>query len=533
MKFLIKILFCFLIFFKILFCFSETTWKFSTPSSEFEICFVPKIIEGNFYIPIKELLTKFNAEIFWYGKEKKLEFYVFNKRVSIQIENKNFLIQGEEKTLSSPPLLIEGNIFLSLKAISEILDFKYYVSMKDRYIKFISFINKVEILKEEKFQIKIISTIPTKYKLEKLQFPDRIVVDFPESILNLEEKFYKIEEGAIRNLRISQFTTNPYVVRFVIDLDVPLNFKIFQKENETILEFNKQIKEITYEVEEEKVKIKIRGTSPLSYIPAEYRNPWRLVFDFSECILGIKEKEIKIEKGIVEKIRMSQFQIQPEIVRIVIDLQTRSSFKIYPVEENREILIELSTLIPSLNNKIIVVDPGHGGRQNGAISPWGIKEKELNLEIAKNLYELLILNGCLVIMTRTEDVEISLEERVAIANLNKADIFVSIHNNSLPANPKIKGTETYYYTYFSKPLAIAIQKNLTEETGLVNRGVKTAGFVVIKKTNIPAVLVEVGYLTNKEDEEKLRDSEFKKKVALGIFRGIKEYFENEELIPVE
>lgn len=525
-----KILFFLIFLFQSSFCFSEP-WKFSTPSQDFEIEFVPKIIEGNFYIPLREILDKFSAEVLWHNKEKKLEFYVFKKRVIIQIENKNFLIDGKEKILTFPPVILEGEIFISLKSLSEILGFKYYVDMKNRFIKFITLINEIEIAKGKNVQINISLTLPARYRIEKLQSPERIVIDIQDSILDVEKKIYEIEEGAIKILRVSQYSTIPYITRLVIDLDVPLNFKIFSKENRITIEFNKQIKEVTYEISEETVKIKIEGTSSLIFIPREYREPWRLVFDFPECLLGIKEKEIKIEKGIVKGVRMSQFQIEPDIARIVIDLQARSCCKIYP--EDKEILIEISWFTPSLNKKVVVIDPGHGGRQNGAISPSGVIEKEVNLEIAKNLYELLTSEGAFVIMTRTEDKEVTLEDRVSIANLNRADIFVSIHNNALPSNPAIRGTETYYHTPFSKSLAAAIQKRLTEEIKLPDRGIKVAGFVVIKKTNMPAVLVEVAYLTNPEDENLLKDTEFKKKTALGIFKGIKEYFENEQIIPSE
>ncbi|MCG8539445.1 MAG: N-acetylmuramoyl-L-alanine amidase [Clostridia bacterium] len=151
-----------------------------------------------------------------------------------------------------------------------------------------------------------------------------------------------------------------------------------------------------------------------------------------------------------------------------------------------------------MRNRIIILDPGHGGWDLGAVS-MGIKKKDLNLKIAARLYFLLQNRGIKVKMTRTDDSYIFLGDRVRMANNLKADIFISIHCNAA-SSTKANGIETLYYPGSTKGKALAeeIQLKLVDKLKREDRGIKTRDdFFILKYTSIPAVLIECGFLTNK------------------------------------
>jgi len=170
---------------------------------------------------------------------------------------------------------------------------------------------------------------------------------------------------------------------------------------------------------------------------------------------------------------------------------------------------------------IIMIDPGHGG-EPGAIGPSGVREKDINLLVAERLHLLLADAGIEAYMTRIGDEEVSLAKRAEKANNISADYFISIHCNAANS-PTAHGTETYHYpgSVKGRALAQAVQQELVSATGLADRGVKEANFYVLRMTAMPAILVELAFLSNPEEERLLIDPEFQTKCARAIWEGIK------------
>lgn len=173
----------------------------------------------------------------------------------------------------------------------------------------------------------------------------------------------------------------------------------------------------------------------------------------------------------------------------------------------------------------IYIDPGHGGNDPGAVGIGGIKEKDINLAVAKYLQTELKRQGFDVMMSRTSDVTKSLKERTSEANKWGADIVVSNHSNAHPRNI-IHGTETYVYKYGfkSEMLANNVQINLVSTLGTKNRGVKEGNFAMVRDTVAPAILVELGFISNEEDCAKLMTATYQKECAVAICKGICKYF---------
>lgn len=173
----------------------------------------------------------------------------------------------------------------------------------------------------------------------------------------------------------------------------------------------------------------------------------------------------------------------------------------------------------------VVIDPGHGGTDQGAAGASGENEKDFTLQLSHKVKELIQEEPRIeVYMTRTDDRFLSSvdRERPEMANQLDADLFISIHGNTY-TDPDVSGTETYYYRKESFKLAKILHKHVAEATGFRDRGVKKEDFFVIKDTKMPAVLLEVGYLTNPRDEAQMFTDDFQYRIAASIREGMKEY----------
>ena len=226
------------------------------------------------------------------------------------------------------------------------------------------------------------------------------------------------------------------------------------------------------------------------------------------------------------------------------------------------------SLIRTLGLKIgkIVIDPGHGGHDTGTIGPNGLEEKDLVLEVGRRLGKLLETRlGAEVVYTRKNDTFIPLETRTAIANQQRADLFISIHANS-SNDSAARGVETYYLNFTSSPdaLEVAARENAVSEKsiyelqdlvkkialkekieesrefasdvqsslhsglsaknpGIRNRGVKKAPFIVLIGANMPSILAEISFVSNPGDEHRLETSEYRQRIAESLYRGIAKY----------
>lgn len=179
-----------------------------------------------------------------------------------------------------------------------------------------------------------------------------------------------------------------------------------------------------------------------------------------------------------------------------------------------------------LKNLVIAVDAGHGGKEFGAIGCCGDKEKDINLAIAKGVNDELVARGAKVVMTRVDDVDVSLQDRVKIAKEKDAALSVSIHANALPdgADPiKNRGTSVYYYYNQAKPLADSILNSMTVNLCTQNDKVRQGSLALVRSTSSVSVLIEVAYIINPDDYALLTDKDFQVKCAKAIADGIEGY----------
>lgn len=176
-----------------------------------------------------------------------------------------------------------------------------------------------------------------------------------------------------------------------------------------------------------------------------------------------------------------------------------------------------------LQNKTIVIDPGHGGGDNGTTGANGTLEKKLTLKTAYLLYDKLKAAGANVFLTRNSDTYLSLSSRVMMGQVNQADAFISLHYDS-NLDPTLRGTTGYYYHAYQKALAVALFNATVEKTKLFNRGVRFGDYHVIRENSQNAVLIELGYLSNPEEEAILNSNTYQANAATGLYNGLVQYF---------
>lgn len=338
----------------------------------------------------------------------------------------------------------------------------------------------------------------------------------------------------------------------------------------------------------DKTRIVIDMSEQSNYKVITLNDPDRIVVDIDASIskLSVEQRDIQINDLLVDKVRTGQFN--KETVRVVVDLKNKYEYQVFNLSAPQRIVADIfipedkkaitseslkETTSKELEEKsqtIVVIDPGHGGKAPGAIGINGTKEKDVVLDIALKLQKLLQENQVAAYLTRDRDVDVPLENRPLVALQKEASVFISIHVNSIlrKGSTSVGGVETYvlnsryigasakdvadrenkasqYHNYegdllnqiiadleesasisFSLEFADIVQKKLIQHSGLENRGVKQAPFIVLKGVNMAAVLIEVGFISNPNEEKLLNTPEFRGKIAQALSQSIIEYLKS-------
>jgi N-acetylmuramoyl-L-alanine amidase len=267
-------------------------------------------------------------------------------------------------------------------------------------------------------------------------------------------------------------------------------------------------------------RVLVEATRPFEYTVRELFEPDRLVIDIPGGIFIPVKQEIPVAGAVVAEVRAAQFQADPDVTRVVIVFRRKAAYTVTPSEPGGTLVVEIPE--QSVRAHVVAIDAGHGGRDMGATGPTGLLEKDVVLDIAQRVRELLVGAGIRVVMTRETDTFVELTDRPRIARQQGASVFVSIHANA-SVRPAPNGSETYYLSPQSQVLAQMVQEEFGRIAGLANRGVRTANFLVLRESDVPAALVEVAYLSNQEEEARLRAAAFRQRLAEAIARGVQRF----------
>lgn len=274
-------------------------------------------------------------------------------------------------------------------------------------------------------------------------------------------------------------------------------------------------------------------------------NKYQLIFNIEDAQISNISRQEKLDGNIAKKVFLQEKKDTVQ-GKIYLQEEVNNNYKIYSLGK-KGIAIDIfnsvvntpvvsDVALSNVKNKIITIDPGHGGSDFGAVGHNGYTEKEGAFAISQKVASILNQSGAKVVMTRDSDVDVygpnasarnELQARVDVGNNANSDIFVSIHCNAF-VNPAANGTQTFYYgsSYQGQRLAQSIQEKMIEANGLRDRGISTCNFYVVKHSYMPAVLIETAFITNYDEEALLSDDEWQTTMAKAIAEGINEYFSN-------
>ena len=425
------------------------------------------------------------------------------------------------------------------------LDYDIFQS-QDKSTNVVSFVNKIGEVDIENIDgrraIAIEGAGNAEYKIMKLDNPKRIVIDLLDSSLRKGTDFnYDYELEFIKGIRGSQFKIdNNYksidrIVRVVLDIKDGADssdVRIDSQGDKLIIVPEKSIWEyISYDVDGKDRTLNIENLDRTSYLVNNYPAHKMMEIIIPSDSTELEDGVGKFNDGLLDEINISRNRDE-----VVVQIKYKRSIEYDILSRDRDDRVTLSirrnsNIKPS--DRLIVIDPGHGGRDPGAISPNGTREKDINLSISLKAEKALKDLGYNVLMTRNTDEYIGLYERTDLANNNYADIFVSFHANSF-GNKDIRGIQVLYCPaqkgankdMDQYPLAKSIMDELLKGTGAVDKGIiQRPDLAVLRTSNMPAVLIEVGFLTNAEEEKLLKTEEYQNKIVQSVIKGIENYFE--------
>jgi len=327
--------------------------------------------------------------------------------------------------------------------------------------------------KNDKISVTVKLDKKTEYSYFTLSEPERLVIDFPNTKATLDKMTYEINKGGVNALRVG---VDENRTRLVIDADKIESYSFGASGNNVMIYLTAE------EVEDVPSPTVVPTTKPTS-------------------------------KPTTKPTQRPQSTVVPTTTPTPTPAPTRKP------------------IIHTATEKYVVIDPGHGGSDPGALGTLDekeIRESDLTLSISKKVRDYVKAAGYKVYMTRERDIYKTLVERPAYANDLDAAVFVSIHINSAENSPEANGTEVYYaasnnddsYGTTSEQLAKNLLKAMVKNMGSVNRGVKTAEHAVTKRSYMPSSLVEVGFISNEDELRNMTDEEYQDKIAKGIAEGI-------------
>jgi N-acetylmuramoyl-L-alanine amidase len=329
---------------------------------------------------------------------------------------------------------------------------------------------------------------------------------------------------------------------------------------------------VTYEDPMGVGRVMIHASQPFSYTMNHFVYPERLAIDIPGGVFLLRRLDLEVGSDAVRNIVVSQFRLRPNLTRVIIHLKHATWSFASARDGGRTLVVSFgdagrsvaqtspvqtpptpappaptpsgatsprvtppveappaqtppdSTPSPARPRPsgfipVVIIDPGHGGDDPGAIGPGGLHEADVALAIGRMVGEILVHQGLQVQFTRTGDTTVPLEDRPDIVKRFGGAVFVSIHANA-SQNPDVTGTETYYKTADSQSLAALVQSEVVAALGEPDRGIRTADFYVIVNAGIPSVLVETAFITNPKEERLLRDPSVQRRIAEAIARAI-------------
>jgi N-acetylmuramoyl-L-alanine amidase len=490
--------------------------------------------KGRLMVPAKDFFSLAGYSSL-YDKTSRTAVFRKGEEVEAKItEGSDIMtVNGAERRLSAPVMSVKGSLYVPYVSASNMISLRVLWDKKTRAFYAggrLTGISWEEVLGYRSVVIDTsvpVATYETSFD-EKLNV---FVISIPGMISDLKKNKVSVKEDGVTGIKVIQDKGS---ARVGIYMESPLAVKPFFHEGRLVAGFPAMIRKVAFTEEAGSIKVVIASTKPVEFELKRFRDPERIIIDIPNALYGA-EGYSEINRSGVLRVRASQFQADPPASRIVVDTDKELLANAVISEDRKNIVLTIEkpreeiarpARVKALAGKAIVIDPGHGGKDPGALGVSGdrIKEKDLNLATSLKLAKLLSDAGAIPLLTRDTDVFVSLQERVEFTKRNKPHIFLSVHFN-LSEKKNISGTETYYFHDNSHFLAQVLHRNLTFNLKRKDGGVRKIKFYVVYNNSVPSVLVEPLYLSDSQEEALAANEEWQLYIAKVLFEGIKQYFE--------
>ncbi len=502
------------------------------------------LFNGQVMAPISGLFEPMGAIAAYYETDRTI--VIANRirtTVELRLNEATAVVNGRARALPAAPALIGSHVFVPAQAVFGLLGAWTRFEEADQAL-FVS--SQITAVAPQLFggtlQVAVDATGPLQVETNVLSKPDRLVVDFLNAALRTQEREYPVGDAGVIRIRTGQFQVRPYVSRIVFDLDQPVDIKVTAAPTSymVMLEIRPKgsmpldaggggsnsgpaspaagpikVMGISFQPDGEAGRITVDGLGPMEYKIREFVFPDRLAIDIQDAVFIPVKQEFAVDGTSVIAVRAAQFTANPPVTRIVVTLKRKLNY--VTSQSSGHLVVDLST--SPARGHLVALDPGHGGRDPGAIGPSGLREADVVLDIGLSIRDLLTSDGVRVMMVRDTDTTVELADRPRVARDAGATLFVSLHANA-SARAAVNGSETYYLTPQSLALAQMIQDELGIVLGIPSRGIKTANFLVLRDSGVPTVLVETAFISHSDDETRLRDQGFRRRIAEAVYRGI-------------
>ena len=442
-------------------------------------------------------------------------------------------VNGEDRLLPAAPALVDGVPYIPVQAVAQLLGAWTAFDEASGILHISSQITAITPRAGDRaLEVVVDATGPVQAETAVLSNPDRLVVDFRNAALRASRREYPIGTAGVLRIRVGQFQVKPYITRVVFDLAEPVDVRVTASATTYAVTLQVapkaagraapapgdgpvRILGVSFEPAGPAGRVVVQTTGPVQYRVREFVYPDRLAVDIADAVFVPVRQEIAVHGPAVAAVRAAQFTANPPVTRVVVTLKRKLAYLVS--QADGQVVIALDASVARAH--VVALDAGHGGRDPGAIGPTGLREADVVLDVTRRIRDLLVADGVRVLMIRDADVFIDLPERTRLAREGGATLYISIHANASP-RAAVNGIETYYLTPQSLALAQMIQEELAAAVGLPNRGVKMAGFLVLRDSGVPSALVETAFISHPDDEARLRDDGFRQRLAAAVYRGI-------------
>lgn len=513
------------------------TYKITINNKEIKTDFPGIVFNKVTMVPVRAVFEQLGGNVTWISKTQQMDVTYNDMKLSFKNNSSSASINGKAVKLSTPAKKINDRLILPVDFMKNIQDMTVSTDSKTKIIN-LSVVGSVKNISAITANGKDVITMEINnfsgYEVQRLTNPNRIVVDFSNVKSSNDEKSIATNCSFITDIRVAQFDQGK--TRIVLDMQDMNNFTVSNSANGCKITVEKPLNpEFVYVNTQDRVYLGIKniklasvGSTITNYFTDEYdlENHKYIMTIPASSAISLAEDVFNIDDARISTIEIYR---EKETSDTKIVFNTKGEYKFFTSYNDKYNRSEINILTPAKEGEtLVVIDAGHGGGDPGAVAGKS-SEKDINLAIALELEKLLKEQGIKTFMLRQDDTFVGLYDRPYIANELNATLFLSIHNNSID-NKKISGTETLYFPekagdvlFTGQKFAQIIQDSLIGSLNSVNRKtVSRPNLVVLRYTNMPSSLAEIGFLTNANELAKLNSDDYRKKTAGALCNAIVE-----------